>query len=145
MVSVGQKVPDFVLPDQSGKMVRLSDFKDKAVVLYFYPKDDTPGCTTEACNFRDSYEKIKKLGAQVVGVSADSVQSHSNFAKKYSLPFPLLSDTKKEVATKFGAIKNGNVSRCTFIIGKDGRLLKSFMTVDPAKHDKEVISFLEAL
>ncbi|MEM4554811.1 MAG: peroxiredoxin [Candidatus Anstonellaceae archaeon] len=143
MLAENQKIPEFSLPDPTGKDIRLSDFKGKVVVLYFYPKDDTPGCTTEACNFRDIYSELKSLGAEVVGVSPDSPKSHSAFASKYSLPFLLLSDQKKEVAKLFGALKDdGSILRSTFIIDKEGRLKKAFFGVDPAKHHQEVLKFL---
>lgn len=144
MLSENQKVPQFSLPDASGKKIKLSDFKGKTLVLYFYPKDDTPGCTKEACNFRDIYSELKALGAEVVGISPDDQKSHSAFAAKYNLPFPLLSDEKKEVAKLFGALKSdGSILRSTFIIGKDGKLKKAFFGVDPQEHHHEVLKVLK--
>ena len=110
-MKIGQKAPDFTVADDSGKKVKLSDFKGKKVVLYFYPKDDTPGCTKEACNFRDGFAEIKKAGAVVLGVSADSVESHKKFKSKFDLNFPLLADTEKKIIEGYGVWKEKSMTR----------------------------------
>ena len=143
----GTLAPDFDLLDQNGKRQRLSDNRGKWVVLYFYPKDDTPGCTTEACNFRDDYFRIRALGAVVLGVSLDDVTSHKEFAEKYHLPFSLLADTKKKVAEAYNVLRGfGPVSfasRQTFIIDPDGAIAKHYEKVRPAQHASEIISDLK--
>src|SRR5689334_24663746 len=146
-LKVGQKAPDFTLPDDSGQKVKLSDLKGKKVVLYFYPKDDTPGCTTEACNFRDGFAAIKKLGAVVLGVSADSVESHQKFKKKFDLNFPLLADTDREIIEAYDVWKEKSmygrkymgIERTTFIIGKDGKITHIFPKVKVSEHYDEEI------
>lgn len=123
MLKDGERAPDFSLPDQNGKMVKLSDLlKKSAVVVYFYPKDHTPGCTEQSCSFRDNYGSYKKLGAEIVGISADSSASHDGFAKAHSLPFPLLSDNKGEVAKSFGVNKTLGLfpGRVTYVIDSGG-------------------------
>lgn len=146
---VGQPAPAFTMMDQNGRTHSLSDYAGRWLVLYFYPKADTPGCTTEACNFRDDIFRFREMGAQVVGVSLDDVESQQAFAEKYSLPFPLLSDADKATATAFGVLtKVGPVSyakRETFIIGPDGRIAKHYPRVDPDKHAAEVLTDLAAL
>ncbi len=147
---VGAKAPAFSAPDQSGKIVSLSDFKGKKVVLYFYPKDDTPGCTTEACSFRDEHSVFLKKGAVVLGVSPDSAKSHSKFIEKFSLPFPLLADEDKKIANAYGVWveksmygkKYMGVERSTFVIGPDGKLLAIYRKVKPAEHTAEVLAAL---
>jgi peroxiredoxin Q/BCP len=122
-VRVGDHAPDFVLPDRTGKMVRLSEFRNhKAVVLYFYPKDDTPGCTKESCAFRDSYQDFQDAGAEVIGVSSDSAESHGRFAAKHRLPFTLLADQGGQVRKRFGVPATLGLlpGRVTFVIGRDG-------------------------
>ncbi|HJW68515.1 MAG TPA: peroxiredoxin [Candidatus Binatia bacterium] len=122
-VRVGDQAPDFVLPDRTGKMVRLSEFRDhKAVVLYFYPKDDTPGCTKESCAFRDSYQDFQDAGAEVIGVSSDSAESHGRFAAKHRLPFTLLADQGGQVRKRYGVPATLGLlpGRVTFVIGRDG-------------------------
>ena len=129
-VQAGDKAPAFTLKDRRGKKVKLSDFKGKYVVLYFYPKDNTPGCTTEACDFRDEHSALQKAGAVVLGVSPDSAASHQKFAAKYELPFPLLVDADHAVAEKYGAWgekslygrKFMGIIRSTFLIGPDGKM-----------------------
>jgi len=151
MIEVGKKAPDFTLPNQDNKKVKLSDFSGKNVVLYFYPKDNTSGCTTEACNFRDSFPKLSNLDAVVIGISPDSVESHKKFAEKYNLPFILLADTDKKVLEKFGAWKEKSmygkkymgVERTTYIIGKDGKVKKVFEKVKVPNHHNEVIEALK--
>ena len=150
-MKIGQKAPDFSVKDDSGKTVKLSDLKGKKVVLYFYPKDDTPGCTKEACNFRDSIDSIKKLGAVVLGVSADSAESHQKFKKKFDLNFPLLADTDRKVIEAYEVWKEKSmygrkymgIERTTFIIGKDGKISHIFPKVKVAEHSDEVIEALK--
>jgi peroxiredoxin Q/BCP len=150
-MKVGQKAPDFNVKDDSGKTVKLSDLKGKKVVLYFYPKDDTPGCTTEACNFRDGIAAIKKLGAVVLGVSADSVESHQKFKKKFELNFPLLADTDRELIEAYDVWKEKSmygrkymgIERTTFIIGKDGKVTHIFPKVKVAEHANAVLEALK--
>jgi peroxiredoxin Q/BCP len=147
---VGAKAPAFSAPDQSGKVVSLTDFKGKKVVLYFYPKDDTPGCTTEACSFRDEHSAFLKKGAVVLGVSPDSAKSHTKFIEKFSLPFPLLADEDKAIANAYGVWveksmygkKYMGVERSTFVIGPDGKLLAIYRKVKPAEHTAEVLAGL---
>src|SRR5437016_4949774 len=132
MLSVGDPAPDFKLKDDGGNEVRLNDLKGKKVVLYFYPKDDTPGCTTEACSFRDDLKKFKAKNAVVLGVSADSMESHAKFKQKFKLPFPLLSDPEKKMLEAYGVWKEKSmygrkymgIERTTFIIGADGKIEK---------------------
>lgn len=149
-LKIGDKAPEFSLPDQEGKTHSLKDYKGKKVVLYFYPKDDTPGCTKEACNFRDDYTKIKKLGAIILGVSKDKVSSHKKFSEKYELPFPLLSDESTEMIKSYDAWKPKKfmgreflgVVRITYIIDEKGKISHVFPQVKPDVHSKEVIAAL---
>ncbi|MEM4633648.1 MAG: thioredoxin-dependent thiol peroxidase [Candidatus Anstonellaceae archaeon] len=141
-IKEGEKAPDFSLPDAKGKEVHLSKFSGSWVVLYFYPKDDTPGCTTEACGFRDAYKELEKLGAKVVGISPDDAQSHQKFAEKYRLPFALLSDAGGKVASKYG-VWSGKMERTTFIISPQGVVKKIFRNVKPEGHEKEVVAWLK--
>ena len=151
MLKEGNKAPDFKLKDQEGKTVSLSDLKGKNVVLYFYPKDNTSGCTAEACNFRDEFPKFKNVNAVILGVSPDSVESHLKFAAKYELPFRLLSDEKKEMLEKYGVWKEKNmygrkymgVERTTVIINPDGSIKKIFRKVKVPDHNKEVLEALK--
>jgi len=146
---VGAAAPDFSLPDQAGKTHTLADYAGRWLVLYFYPKDDTPGCTTQACNFRDDIVRIRKLGAEVVGVSVDDVASHADFAKKHGLPFPLLADTGGAVAESYGALRDLMVMkmarRVTFIVGPTGRVAQRYLDVDPKAHAAEVVADLQRL
>ena len=147
-VKVGDAAPDFEGPTISGSKLGLKDFVGKKnVVLYFYPKDDTPGCTREACSFRDNIQSIRDTGAEIVGVSLDSIQSHDKFTAKYSLPFPLISDKDKRIATAYGVLRETGVStnRVTFIIDKNGKIAKIFPKVDVGVHTTEVIAALKAL
>jgi peroxiredoxin Q/BCP len=147
----GDAAPDFVLPDQSGRSVSLKSFKGKQVVLYFYPKDDTPGCTKEACGFRDSMARATKAGAVVIGVSLDGQESHQKFIAKYSLPFPLLSDEDAAVAKAYGVYKQKNmygkkhwgIERSTFVIDEKGKLKAMFRKVKVDGHVDEVLSSLK--
>jgi peroxiredoxin Q/BCP len=150
MLKPGEAAPDFTLPDQDGKAIRLSDLRGKKVVLYFYPKDDTPGCTTQACAIRDRGEEFDTKGAVVLGVSPDSPASHRKFREKYNLPFTLLADTEHTVAEKFGVWKEktlygrkywGN-ERTTFVIGRDGRIVQVLERVKPAGHADDVLALI---
>ena len=147
--ALGAAAPAFSLPDQNGAPRRLAEWRGKWVVLYFYPKDDTPGCTTEACSFRDDISLLTALGVQVVGISVDDTLSHKAFAEKYQLPFPLLSDATAEVARQYGALSDWLVvkmaKRYTFLIDPAGRIAKAYLTVDAARHSKEVAADLKAL
>lgn len=151
MVEEGKKAPSFSLSDGNGKKVSLNDFKGQKIVLYFYPKDMTSGCTKEACGFRDSFPNFKKLKTVVLGVSPDSVQLHKKFSDKYELPFTLLSDDKKEVVEKYGVWKEKSmygkkymgVERTTFIIDEEGKILKIFRKVKADDHIEEVEKVLK--
>jgi peroxiredoxin Q/BCP len=150
MPEVGKKAPSFTLKNSNGEKVSLSDFKGKKVVLYFYPKDMTSGCTQEACDFRDSFPNFSKLKAVVLGVSADSVESHRKFADKYNLQFTLLSDENKEVVEKYGVWKEKSmygkkymgIERTTFIIDEDGKIKNIFPKVKVTGHVEEVMKAL---
>lgn len=146
---VGAAAPDFRLQDQNSEWHALGDYEGKWVVLYFYPKADTPGCTTEACEFRDNIFAYEDMGAAVVGVSLDDVGSQKEFADKYSLPFPLLSDAAHEVAESYGVLSSFGemkvASRQTFLIDPQGNVAKHYAQVDPAAHSEEVLTDLEAL
>ena len=146
MPAIGDKAPDFTLKDDQGKDVSLGDFKGKTVVLYFYPKDDTPGCTTEACGFRDDEKKFQKKNTVILGVSADEVASHGKFKTKYKLPFPLLSDPEKKTIQAYGVWKEKSmygkkymgIERTTFVIGPDAKINKIFPKVKVEGHAEEV-------
>lgn len=144
---VGGPAPEFALPDQSGALRRLDEFRGQWVVLYFYPKNDTPGCTTEACAFRDDWTAIRARNAQIVGVSVDDPVSHAGFAAKYRLPLTLLADPRGEVVARYGALVNllgfKFARRHTFVIDPEGRIHRAFLKVDPAKHAREVLEALE--
>lgn len=142
----GMKAPDFIAPITSGKVVHLSDYQGKKVVLYFYPKDDTPGCTVESCGLRDEYQEIRKLGAEVLGVSVDGVESHKKFATKFNLPFQLVADSDKQITKAYGVLndKSGNARRVTFLIDEKGQIIRVFETVKPDQHPQEVIEALKA-
>lgn len=142
-LKINSKAPDFNLPNSNGQMMSLANFKGSWLVLYFYPKDDTPGCTKEACEFRNDLHKLENLGAKVVGISVDEGSSHAAFAKKYNLPFPLLSDKDGAVAQKYNALTNLGLikiaKRYTFLIDTEGNLRKSYFNVDTSKHSEEII------
>ena len=146
---VGKPAPDFNLPDQNGKLHVLKDYRGKWLVLYFYPRDDTPGCTQEACAFRDDLQQITALGAQVVGVSVDDSSSHAEFARKYHLPFPLLADQTTETAARYGALMNlvfiKVARRYTFLIDPQGNVGKIYLSVETSRHSKEIIEDLQKL
>ena len=149
ILKIGDDAPAFTLPDSQGNQVNLNDFKGKWLVLYFYPKDDTPGCTTEACHFRDDFKLLESLGAKVVGVSIDDSFSHKKFAEKYNLPFPLLSDSSGEVASRYGALNNFLViklaKRYTYLINPQGKIAKIYLSIDTSKHSQEIIEDLKTL
>ncbi len=143
----GDKAPDFSVKDAEGKTVRLKDLRGQRVVLYFYPKDDTPGCTKEACSFRDSFAKFKKRGIEVLGVSLDNEKSHQKFTKKFALPFRLLADTERRISDAYGTYGEkkfmgrtymGN-HRMTFLIDEKGKIKKIFSKVKPEDHAGEVL------
>jgi len=152
-LNVGDKAPSFKLKNQDAKVISLADLKGKPIILYFYPKDDTPGCTKEACNFRDEFPKFGKMKAEIIGISTDSVDSHKKFADKYKLPFNLLADEKKEVVEKYGVWKEKNmygkkymgIERTTFIINTEGKISKIFPKVKVEEHNKEVMEALKEL
>lgn len=145
-LKVGDKAPDVSAPLSDGTTFELDKWLGKApLVVYFYPKDDTPGCTTEACALRDDFAAFRNLKATIVGVSYDSVESHKKFIDKYKLPFPLVADTKKEVAKAFGVAGALVPARSTFIIGKDGTILYANPSVNPKTHSQEVRAALAAL
>jgi peroxiredoxin Q/BCP len=149
-LAVGDQAPDFTLPSSTGKSVKLSDLKGKNVVLYFYPKDDTPGCTKEACTFRDNLPRFGELDAVVLGVSKDSLDSHAGFIKKYGLNFTLLSDEDLTVNNLYGTWvekenygrKYWGTERSTFVVGKDGKIRKIFRKVKVDGHEKQVLEAL---
>ena len=148
VLEVGQKAPEFSLVDNEGQAHRLSDYQGQTIVVYFYPKDDTPGCTKEACSFRDSYEDYRKAGVEIIGISPDSEKSHSKFKKKHDLRFVLLSDPEHQVCEAFGVwgLKKmygreyEGVFRTTFIIGPDGTIKRVFENVKPSDHSEEVLA-----
>ena len=145
-LSVGDKAPDFKIKDQDGKTVSLKDYKGKKVVLYFYPKDDTPGCTAESCNLRDNYKALQKKGYEVLGISSDSEKSHLKFIDKYKLPFTLLADTEKEVHNLYGTWveksmygrKYMGTARVTFIIDEKGKIEKIIDKVKTKDHTSQI-------
>jgi peroxiredoxin Q/BCP len=150
VLETGDKAPAFTLEDQDGNEIELSRFAGKKVVLYFYPRDDTPGCTKEACAFRDDLKKIEKAGAVVLGISPDGVESHQKFAKKFRLPFPLLADVGHAVAEKYGAWGEKNmygkkvkgIIRSTFLIGADGKIARVWPRVKVDGHASAVLEEL---
>jgi len=143
----GDMAPDFTLPSNDGKEISLKDFRGKKVVIFFYPKDDTPGCTKEACSFRDNLSKVRKKGAEILGISADSVASHRKFSEKFDLTFPLLSDESKNVLKSYGVWKQKTfmgrkymgIERTTFIINEDGTISHIFSRVKVEGHTDDVI------
>lgn len=150
IISAGQKSPEFELTDKDGVVHKLSDYLGKDIVLYFYPKDDTSGCTTEACAFRDDYAEYKKAGVEIIGISPDDEKSHEKFVNKYELPFTLLSDTDHSVCEAYGVwgLKKMygreyyGVLRTTFLIDKDGMIKKVFENVRPKGHSEKVLAAL---
>jgi peroxiredoxin Q/BCP len=147
-VKVGEQAPDFEGPTTDGSRLGLKDFIGKKnVVLYFYPKDDTPGCTREACSFKENIEPLGRMDAEIIGVSLDSIEDHRRFTEKYELPFYLISDKNKGIATAYGVIKDTGTStnRVTFIIDKKGIIVKVFPKVDVSVHTAEVVAALKEL
>ncbi len=136
---------EIALLDQFGRTRRLADYAGEIVALYFYPHDDTPGCTVEGKEFRDRHEKFRALGCAVVGVSADSVASHRAFAGQHGFPFTLLADERGELAAAFGVLRGGRAVRATFVIGRDGRIARAFHDVTPRGHAQRVLNFVQAL
>jgi len=148
-VSVGDNAPEFELPDQNGQLHSLEDYRDQWVVLYFYPKDETPGCTTEACEFRDNIFAFREINAQILGVSLDDVESHQKFAENHGLPFPLLADTEGKAAEAYG-VKTKMfgmtvAKRQTFLIGPDGKIARHYEKVKPAEHSQQVLGDLREM
>lgn len=150
MLEIGTKAPDFTLPDQNGEMHSLSDYKGQKVILYFYPKDNTPGCTKQACNFGELYPQFQEKGAAVIGISKDSVASHKKFEEKYSLPFTLLSDTELKAIQAYDVWKEkknyGKVSmgvvRTTYLIDEEGKIAKAFDKVKAAENPRDMLGEL---
>lgn len=148
VLSAGNQAPDFELMDNEGKLHKLSDYQGQTIVVYFYPKDDTPGCTKEACSFRDAYADFREAGVEVIGISPDNEKSHSKFIQKYELPFVLISDPDHQVCEAFGVwgLKKymgreyEGVYRTTFVIGPDGVIKRVFEDVKPADHSHEVLA-----
>ena len=151
VLQVGDIAPEFLSKDQDGKGVRLSDYKGKKVILYFYPKDDTPGCTTQACNLRDNYEALQSKGYQVLGVSVDNEKSHVKFIKKFNLPFSLLADTEHAIVEAYGVWVEKSMygrtymgtARTTFVINEDGVIQEIFQKIDTANHTDQILSKIE--
>ncbi len=145
---VGSDAPGFKLQDQNGDWHQLGDYSGKWLAVYFYPRDDTPGCTTEACNFRDNIYAFKAIGAEVVGISVDDVESHKEFATKYKLPFTILADEGGKVSDSYGVLIDYKMmqiaSRQTFLINPDGLIVKHYDDVDPDEHTQEVLTDIEA-
>ncbi len=151
MLSTEQVVPNFSLLDQDGVMHNLEDYKGKTILLYFYPKDDTPGCTKEACAIADVYNEFEKMNVKVFGVSADSPESHKAFAEKYNLPFTLLSDSNHETIKAYGAYYEEDATglgihskRISYLISPEGKVIKAYPEVDPASHALEILQDLGA-
>jgi len=152
-LAAGNKAPEFTLMNESGQEFRLSDYIGKTVLLYFYPKDDTPGCTKEACNFRDDYSEYDKAGVTILGISPDTSKSHAKFKAKYELPFTLLADPDHQIASAYGVWGRKKymgreyygILRTTFLIGPDSQIIKVFENVKPAEHSAEVLAELKKL
>jgi thioredoxin-dependent peroxiredoxin len=151
LMNINDKAPDFILPDENGKEISLKDLKGKTVVLYFYPRADTPGCTVEACSFRDTFKQMQKTGAVLLGISPDTSKAQKKFQDKFKLPFSLLADADKKVADAFGVLQGKNmygkkvmgIVRTTFIIGPDGKIQHIFPRVKPEGHAEEVLAYLK--
>ncbi len=150
-IHVNDKAPEFTLPDENGQEISLKSLRGKTVVLYFYPRADTPGCTVEACEFRDTYKQMQKTGAVLLGISPDTPKAQKKFQEKFHLPFSLLADAEKKVAIAFDVLKEKNmygkkvmgVVRTTFIIGPDGKVQHVFEKVKPEGHSAEVLAYLK--
>jgi thioredoxin-dependent peroxiredoxin len=148
--ALGKPAPEFKLQDQNGKWHELKDYRGKWVALYFYPKDQTPGCTTQACEFRDNIFAFREAGAQILGVSVDDVESHKKFSERHGLPFPILADPSKATAKKYGVLKTflGTMElakRDTFLIDPQGRIVKHYPEVDPKGHSQIVLNDIKEL
>jgi thioredoxin-dependent peroxiredoxin len=151
LLKPGDKAPDFKTTDQDGKPVSLKDFAGKKVVLYFYPKDDTPGCTKEACAFRDGFADYRKRGIEVLGVSADDEESHKKFAKKFDLPFRLLADTERKIVKDYGAFGEKSlygrlfkgIYRITYLIDEKGKIAAVWPKVKPNEHARQILEFVD--
>ncbi|SHJ85849.1 peroxiredoxin [Pseudozobellia thermophila] len=147
-LKVGDEIPDFTLPDQYGKVFSSADLKGKKpMVIYFYPKDDTPGCTKEACGFRDGYEQFQELGAEVIGISSDSSEKHRNFAEKHRLPFTLLADTDKKVRKAFKVEKHLLIlpGRETYVVDRKGKVAMVFNSMGASRHIQEALKALKSI
>jgi peroxiredoxin Q/BCP len=150
-MNINDKAPDFTLLDESGNQVSLKSLRGKTVVLYFYPRADTPGCTVEACAFRDTYKQIQKTGAVLLGISPDTPKAQKKFQDKFDLPFSLLADADRKVAEQFGVVQEKNmygkkvmgIARTTFVIGPDGKIQHIFAKVKPEGHAVEVLAYLK--
>lgn len=150
-IKVGEAAPQINAPDQDGKFINLAEYKGKKVILYFYPKDDTPGCTAEACNLRDNYSELLKKGFAIIGVSADDEKSHKKFIDKFDLPFPLISDTDKNVIKAYGAWGEKNmygkiyegILRKTFVISENGKIEHIFEKVDTKGHAEQILQVFD--
>jgi peroxiredoxin Q/BCP len=153
LIMLNQATPEFELPSTGGKNFKLSDYRGKILVIYFYPKDATPGCTTQGQQFRDIYRQFQDLGVEIVGISRDSLKSHDNFKKKFGFPFELLSDGEEQACSQFGVIKMKNmygkqvrgIERSTFIIDREGNLVKEWRGVKADGHAREVLDFVKTL
>ena len=153
ILPVGADAPDFELLDENETLRKLADYRGKPLVLYFYPKDDTPGCTKEACNFRDDYSAYQQAGVEIVGVSPDTPASHTKFKQKFDLPFPLLADTEKKVVNAYGVWgkkkmfgrEYDGVLRTTYVIDGGGKIARVFEKVRPAEHSEEVLDVIQRL
>ena len=147
--AIGAAAPDFNLQDQNGEWHALDNFQGKWLAVYFYPKDDTPGCTTEACNFRDNIYAFKAIGAEVVGISVDDVESHKEFSDKYKLPFTILADEDGETAEAYGVLRDYKLiklaSRQSFLVDPEGNIAKHYADVDPDTHTDEVLTDIKAM
>ena len=153
MLNINTKAPEFTLNNHDGDIVRLSNLAGKPLIVYFYPQDDTPGCTTEACNFRDDYSEFEGLGVEIIGISPDTVESHQEFRKKHHLPFTLLSDPDHQTAKLYGVwgqkekegIEYEGIYRTTFIVDKKGDIVEIFEGVDPSSHSQEVLEEIKRI
>ncbi|MBN1550823.1 peroxiredoxin [bacterium] len=145
LLQSGDKAPDFTLKDSEGKSYTLTQYRDNYIVLYFYPKNDTPGCTQEACNFRDNFSELKEKGIIILGVSYDDASSHKAFREKYNLPFPLLSDTDKSVSETYGAKGLFMPKRITYLISPEGLILHVFDNVDTQNHSQQILDVFNQL
>jgi peroxiredoxin Q/BCP len=144
-LTIDQSAPDFTLPDQDEVNHTLSDYKGQWILLYFYPKDDTSGCTREACSFRDNFPKLNDLHIKIFGISADSVESHKKFVQKFNLPFSLLADVNKEVVELYDVKKLTGIARSSFLINPEGKIVKIYEGVKPAEHVAQILNDMSSL